>query len=285
MKSYEQALKLLPDELEAKISSAHEPEELRLRMGRKPTALYGGVEKQIGSIEVNESSIRKILERATGASLHSHSNELRHGYINYYGLRIGVCGDAVIQNGAVTGFRTISSLNIRIPKEVRGICKTVLDRQQKKGDGSTLIVSPPGGGKTTALRELIRCLSDGGHRISVIDERGELSAADGGANGFDLGSHSDVLINVPKDEGAIMLLRSMNPEYIAMDEITSPADLEAIVKITGCGVKLLATAHGNSMDELEKRPLYAKLLAMDVFRYIVTIRCRYGVRSYTVDEI
>lgn len=285
MKAFEQALQLLPDELEAKISSSHEPEELRLRMGRKPTALYGGAEKQIGNKDVNESSIRKILERATGASLHSHSDELRHGYINYHGLRIGVCGEAVIQNGAVTGFRTISSLNIRIPREIHGICENVLDRYRKNGADSTLIVSPPGCGKTTALRELIRRISDDGHRISVIDERGELSAAEVGVNGFDLGSHSDVLINVPKDEGAIMILRSMNPEYIAMDEITSPADLEAIMKITGCGVKLLATAHGNSMDELKKRPLYAKLLAMDVFRYIVTIKCRNGVRSYAVEEI
>ncbi len=285
MKTSEQALKLLPEELGVEMISVREPEELRLRLGRKPTALYNGVEKQIGSKEVSESAIHKILERATGASLYSHSGELLHGYINYHGLRIGVCGAAIIQSGTVTGFRNISSLNIRIPREMRGICDTVLDRLRKSGEDSTLIVSPPGGGKTTALRELIRCLSDDGHRISVVDERGELSAADSGINGFDLGSHSDVLLNVPKGEGALMLLRSMNPEYIAMDEITSPADLEAIVKITGCGVKLLATAHGSCMDELEKRPLYAKLLAMNVFRYIVTVVCKNSVRTYMVDEI
>ena len=110
MKTTEQALELLPEELGVEIITVREPEELRLRLGRKPTALYNGVEKQIGSKEVNESAIRKILERATGASLYSHSGEIRHGYINYHGLRIGVCGDAVLQNGTVTGFRNISSL-------------------------------------------------------------------------------------------------------------------------------------------------------------------------------
>lgn len=285
MKTSEQALKLLPEELGVEIKSVGEPEEIRLRLGRKPTAVYNGGEQEIGSKTVSETAIRKILERATGASLYSHSGELRHGYINYHGLRIGVCGDAVLQDNTVTGFRTISSLNIRIPREMHGICRPVLDRLRKNGEDSTLIVSPPGGGKTTALRELIRCLSDDGHRISVIDERGELSAADSGINGFDLGSHSDVLLNVPKGEGALMLLRSMNPEYIAMDEITSPADLESIMTIIGCGVRLLATAHGSCPDELGRRPLYAKLLAMDVFRYIVTVSCKNSVRSYMVDEI
>lgn len=281
----EQAIRLLPEELGVTKFPFEAPEELRIRIGRKPTALYHGSETEIGNINVSEAVIQKIIERATGASLHSHTEELRNGYINYNGLRIGLCGEAVVQDRRVTGFRGVSSLNIRIPTEIHGICKNVLDRLHSTGADSTLIISPPGGGKTTALRELVRCLSNEGHRISVVDERGELSAYDRTFEGFDLGRYTDVLTNVPKEDGALIMLRAMNPEYIAMDEITSSSDIAAIGQIIGCGVKILATAHGRNLDELSKRPLYAGLLGMDIFRYVVTVSCDQGVRSYRVEEV
>ena len=284
MNTLEQALTLLPQEL-CIDAPQYIPEELRLRMGRVPTALYNGSERAIGPAAVSREAIQKTVERATGASMHSHLQELRRGYINYHGIRIGICGEAVVQSGEVTGFRSISSLDLRLPREMRGVCGEVLDTLRKSGVGSTLIISPPGGGKTTALRELIRCLSNDGYRISVVDERCELSAADSGREGFDLGRYSDVLLNVPKDAGAMMLLRSMNPEFIAMDEITSEVDIKAIAQITGCGVKLLATAHADSSDELAARPLYAEMLALGAFKYVVTIDRCLGSRRYTVKKL
>lgn len=283
MNTFEEALELMPRELCIHIPQ-YIPEELRLRLGRKPTALHNGEEKTIGSVSVDAGAIRKTVERATGASLHSHLHELMRGYINYHGIRIGVCGEAVVQNGEITGFRTINSLNLRIPRELHGVCSEVINTLHEYGADSTLIVSPPGGGKTTALRELIRCLSNDGHRISVIDERCELSAADSEA-GFDLGRYSDVLLSAPKYSGAMMLLRSMNPEYIAMDEITSETDIKTIEHISGCGVKLLATAHATGVDELKARPLYANMLSMGVFKYLLTIERCDGSRRYSVKKL
>lgn len=283
MNTFEQAFELLPRELRIHMPQ-YIPEELRLRLGRKPTALYNGEERTIGSVPVDAVAIQKTVERATVASLHSHLHELMHGYINYHGIRIGVCGEAIVQNGEITGFRTINSLNLRIPREMHGVCAEVINVLREYGADSTLIVSPPGGGKTTALREIIRCLSNDGHRISVIDERCELSAA-ASEVGFDLGQYSDILLNAPKCSGAMMLLRSMNPEYIAMDEITSETDIKTIAHITGCGVKLLATAHAAGADELNARPLYANMMSMGVFRYLVTIERCAGSRRYTVKKL
>ena len=96
-------------------------------MGREPTALYNGGERAIGPVAVSREAIQKTVERATGASMHSHLQELRRGYINYHGIRIGICGEAVVQNGEVTGFRSISSLDLRLPREMRGVCGEVLE--------------------------------------------------------------------------------------------------------------------------------------------------------------
>ncbi len=283
MNRFEQALELLPRELCVGVPR-YIPEEVRLRLGREPTALYNGSERTLGSVPVREETIRKTVERATDASLHAHIHELRRGYINYRGIRIGICGEAVVQGGEVTGFRTISSLNLRIPRELHGVCDEVLETLRGYGVDSTLIISPPGGGKTTALRELIRCLSNDGHRISVLDERCELSASDSG-DGFELGRYSDVLLNVPKDSGTMMLLRSMNPEFIAMDEISSESDIKAVEQISGCGVKLLATAHATGVDGLGTRPLYAKMLSLGIFRYAVTIERSRSSRRYMVTKL
>lgn len=285
MRATEQIYALLPTELGAQPESIADTEELHLRLGRLPTVLRNGTETEIGKRPVDEQMLRRIVERATGASFHAHAEELRRGYINYAGMRIGVCGEAAVQNGTVSAYRSISSINIRIPREIRGICDGLYEKLRGSACGSVLLVSPPGGGKTTALRELIRLFSNGGCRVAVVDERGEISGSDGRGGGFDLGTHTDVLTNVPKADGALMLLRSMNPEIIAMDEISSPEDAAAVETISGCGVSVFATAHAAGTDELTLRPVYRKLLDNGLFRYCIVIRNRGGVRSYTLREL
>lgn len=275
----ELVLSLLPSELKPGRAMTEQAEELRLRVGYRMTALTGGIEREIGDTLIREDILRKVLERATDASLHAHTEELKHGYINYRGVRIGVCGTAAVSGGEVAAFRSFSSLNIRIPHEHHGICKKELEEIRRRGTDSILLISPPGAGKTTALREIIRSLSDDGTRIGVVDERGELSCG-----GLSLGRRTDVLINVPKAAGALMLLKTMSPELIAMDEISAAEDIAAVESIALCAVGLLATAHARDVTELMKRPLTGRLMALDVFRYIITIENSSGRRHYTLED-
>lgn len=249
-----------------------------MRLGRKVTALCSGNECCISTRKVDERDISTALERATGASLHTFADELAEGYINCEGLRVGVCGVAAIKNGCVSGYRRITSLNIRIPAEFSGnIDKAMLTLQNNKGT-SALIISPPGIGKTTALREIVRRLSYAGERVSVVDERGELSARCGDCEGFDLGCRTDVMVGVKKSRAAIMMLRAMNPTYIAMDEITESEDIAAIKEINGCGVALLATVHARSMEQLNRRSLYRQLIDENIFDHVMEIAMVDGKR-------
>ena len=226
-----------------------------------------------------------VLERATGASLHTVAEQICEGYISYHGVRIGICGTAIMRSGELTALKNYSSLAIRIPHEIRGMCESAVNTICTDGFESTLIISPPGGGKTTALREIIRRLSEKQYRLSVIDERNELSAVGQNEVGFSLGARSDVLTGVDKSSGAMMLLRGMNPQIIAMDEITNPCDVKAVLTIHGCGVKLLASAHAKDREDLCRRQLYKELLAIGVFRYLLIIGGGGSNRTYSVRRL
>ena len=285
MNGYALAADLLPEDYRRALPPAClEAEEIRLRVGRSPTLLRDGREQSFFERSCQEKDLLCVLERASGASLHAVSDALREGYLSCRGVRIGVCG-TVLPSGSEGGFGSFSSLCLRIPRECRGIGRELLPAVRENAGGGTLIVSPPGGGKTTLLRELIRCLSNGGLRIGVVDERNELSASDGGRAGFDLGLRSDVLIGAGKAEGAMLLLRSMNPQLIAMDEITRAEDLEAVRRIAGCGVGILASAHGKSAEEMRRRPMYRDLLGSGVFSLALRIEGEGKDRRYCLTEI
>lgn len=280
-------MELLPPELRraAEKYGPERAEELRLRRGRAPELVTAGERVRLDAKPVDEALLLRVLEKATGASIHSAAAELCGGYISYKGLRIGVCGTGVVRDGELTGFRDYSSLNIRIPREHRGICDSIIQSLYPAGFENTLIISPPGGGKTTALREFIRRLSDRGIAVAVADERNELSATESGTAQFDLGRCTDVLVGVGKAEAAIMLLRGMGPEIIAMDEITQGRDIEAVTQVIGCGVGILATAHGESVESLSRRALYRELLDRQIFKNIVTIRKKGGARIYEAQRV
>ena len=174
MNTYEKAIELLPQRLLTTQSRilASEAEELRLRAGRRATALVKGVETPISDALVGSDDLNCVVERATSASVHTAQSSIAKGFINCSGgIRIGLCGTGVIDRGEVRGMRAISSLAIRIPHEIRGCGQAVIDRLAASS-GNVLILSPPGYGKTTFLRECIRQMSDAGQRVSVADERG-----------------------------------------------------------------------------------------------------------------
>jgi len=289
---YDEAVELLPYQLRGHARLIDETdkaraEEFRLRVGQVPTIVLPAGERPFASGVVTAKELTAVTEIAAAASIHAVRDSLRHGYITARGgCRVGLGGQATVRDGEVTGFTHLGSAAIRITKEILGVADAVLPQLKERGQlHSTLILSPPGGGKTTVLRDIIRQCSDGGRRVAVADERGELAALRDGVPQMDLGSRTDVVAGCPKDKAVLMLLRAMNPQVIAMDEITAPADTQALESAANCGVILLATAHGLDVEDLQRKPMYRRLFRKRLFERLVLITQGPGGRSYTVKTV
>ncbi|MBQ8004579.1 MAG: Flp pilus assembly complex ATPase component TadA [Oscillospiraceae bacterium] len=214
-----------------------------------------------------------VLELATESSLHVARTSIAEGYVTVRGgHRIGLCGSAVQDGGKVTGIRELSSVSIRIAREVKDAAESVVDVLEENGSfHNTLIISPPGCGKTTLLRDLIRRISNSGKRVSLVDERGEIAAKYRGMPQLDVGRCTDVLDGVDKARGSMMLLRTMTPDIIAMDEITDERDCRAVQAILGCGTGIVATLHGKSTESLKRHVVYNALLDMQAFEFAIVL--------------
>ena len=266
-------------------------EELRLRVGRPLSAVLPEGERPLGGGPVSSAELEQLVEIASRASLHTVLPQICQGYLTIEGgHRLGLCGTAVLREGEIHSLRRLSSANLRVARQVKGAAETVLSRLCPAGRlESTLILAPPGLGKTTLLRDLVRLVSEGEGcqplRVSLADERGEVAALWNGIPQLDVGRNTDVVEGCPKAQGLMLLLRAMNPQVLAADEITAPEDAAALCTAFGCGVRLLATAHGESRADLERRPLYRPLLEEGCFRYLVRILRAAGGRRYAVEEL
>lgn len=243
-------------------------QELRLRIGQPPQLVHKDKRSYLYR-NISSDDINFCINIASRYSPWA-AQSVSQGYITAPGgHRIGLCGTAVLNEGTMTGIRTVQSLCIRVARDFPGI-----SQQYSSYTGSILIIGPPGSGKTTFLRDLIRQVSTV-QTVAVVDERCELFPS----GCFSQGTALDVLSGCPKTVGINMLLRAMNPETIAVDEITSENDCDALMKAGWCGVRLIATAHASSVTDLRQRPIYEPLFSKHLFNHILTMH-----RDKTIHE-
>ena len=291
-----QAAALLPPKLRREVLALGQEEqarteEFRLRAGRPMSILRPQGERSLGGEAVQVRELEQLVEISSQASLHAVLGQVRRGYLTARGgHRIGLCGTAELREGEIHSLSPLSSASVRIARQVLGAADPVLPALCPGGRlESTLILAPPGLGKTTLLRDLVRQVSDGTRclplRVSLADERGEVAALYQGLPQLEVGARTDVLEGCPKAQGLMLLLRAMNPQVLALDEITDPRDVAALQTAAGCGVTLLATAHGAGREDLERRELYRPLLREGLIRRLVLITQREGRRIYTVEEL
>lgn len=238
-----------------------------------------------------------LLEILTNHSLYTFEEELRRGYITVSGgHRVGLAGRTILDQGHVKQIRDVSSFNIRIAREIQGVGQDILPYLVDQNLGTiqhTLIISPPQQGKTTLLRDLARLISRGewgaryssllGKKVGIVDERSELAACVKGVPRFDLGPRTDVLDGCPKAEGMMMMIRSLSPEVLIVDEIGRGEDADAIHEAVHTGIRVLATAHGASYEDVRRRPVLRQLMEEGVFmKYVILQRRKGAAASFRV---
>lgn len=296
MDKKEEILKVLSVKLRRLLENARldyeKLKEIRLRVNRPMILFYGQKEYFLGKDSalsekeeeaclVTANEMQETMEYISNYSLYAFEEEIRQGFITIQGgHRVGVAGKIILENHRIKNMKHISFINIRLSHQIKGCADRVLPYIRKEESiYHTLIISPPGGGKTTLLRDMIRQLSNGSQKkrgitVGVVDERSELGACYMGIPQNDLGIRTDILDCCPKAEGMLLLVRSMSPAVIAVDEIGFKEDIEAIEYALNCGCKLLATVHGTTIDDILNKPYLGKMVRERTFERFIFLSCK-----------
>lgn len=252
-------------------------QELRLRIAKNPELIMQNETSYINR-RVTGEDIAFVINAASEYSPWS-ARTVSQGFLTASGgHRIGICGIAVVGDNKMVGISQPTSLCLRVARDFENIAAKISQIQS-----SILIIGPPGSGKTTLLRDLIRSKGNlDGECVSVVDERQELFPIYKAECCFSTGEKTDILSGCPKAVGIESVLRSMNPRWIAVDEITAQADCEALLHAGWCGVRLLATAHADSIEDLKSRPVYQPLIHSNLFETVVILR---RDKSWTMERM
>lgn len=285
MKIFPQSIRNLFGQSELNLD---ELQEIRLRINAPLLIVYqnqefyvskdgrlSGLEENAFMITKNE--IRETMEYVSNYSMYAYEEEIRQGFLTIQGgHRVGLAGKIIMEQDSIKSMKYISFINVRLSHQIKGCANPVMPYlREQDGIYHTLIISPPRRGKTTLLRDVIRQISDGdyehrGMTVGVVDERSEIGACYMGIPQNELGIRTDILDCCPKVQGMLMLIRTMSPEVIAVDEIGSREDMEAMLHVMNCGCKLIATVHGSSIEDVRSKPFFRKLFQERIFeRYIV----------------
>ena len=291
---YEEVYKMLPDNIKNNVKEflvLEEVQEIRIKIG-KPIIIVLSFQEKILDYIATKDDLRYMISKISNYSLYAFEEEIKQGYITLKGgHRVGLAGECVISKGEVRTIKNISSLNIRICKEIVGASNKVMRLiTENNRVYNTLIVSPPKWGKTTILRDISRNLSNGmyqinlkGKKVTIVDERSEIAACYNGVPQMNVGIRTDVLDNCLKKAGMIMAIRSLSPEVLICDEIGTDSDLEALNMAFNSGVNIIVTVHGYDIDDIYNRRIFKELIDNCILERVILLSNKKGVG--TIEKI
>lgn len=256
----------------------HDLQEIRIRLYHPIELVFDERIQWIHEVKPTLKDRVFILNQLSEFSLYRLEDELREGYITIKGgHRVGLAGEVNTKSGRVKAIKHITFLNIRIAKEQIGSAMSIIPYLYEKGYHNTLLIGPPQSGKTTILRDLARLIGSGWQtkiprKVAIIDERSEIAAANRGIPQHNIGLRTDVMDACPKAEGMMMMIRSMSPEIIIVDEIGSKEDVAALFEAIHAGVTVISTVHGRSISEIKTRPSLKQLFDEKVFQRFVLLQ-------------
>lgn len=265
-----------------------ELEEIRVRIGRPIEIIMNGSDRSLSYIIQPEDAFH-LMNKISQFSIYTLEEELKQGYITVSGgHRIGLAGKVILEQGKVKAIRDISSFNIRIAREKIGIAEPVIPFLFQNDWFNTMVIGPPQTGKTTMLRDIARIISTGirekgmrARKVGIVDERSEIAGCVKGVPQLTFGNRVDVLDACPKAEGMMMMIRSMSPDVLIVDEIGRKQDAEAIQEAVHAGIKLMMTTHGTSLEEMKNRPSLKEILEQRIFQRFVVLSRKSGPGTVT----
>lgn len=256
-------------------------EEIRLRINKPLECIVRGKPRFYAYTVTQEDAVF-VLNKLSQHSLYTMEEELKRGYVTLQGgHRVGLAGKVITEKGTVKMIRDVSSFNIRVARQKIGVAKPLLPYLYNNYWLNTMVIGPPQTGKTTLLRDIARTISMGSdkvpsYKVAIVDERSEIAGCVKGVPQHDLGLRVDVLDACPKAEGMMMLIRSMSPDVIVVDEIGRQEDSEAIQEAIHAGVQLVVTAHGYNWEDVWKRPSIRELMELGVFERFIELSRQKG---------